>query len=157
MGFRQGEIRPGSLSTRVLHHLRAAPGPMTRLALAKVFPKDRDNLGRALDRLVRSGFVAQDEADRYGPDSGNGIASRKVEAHRDLTVPAALIAQLACIIARAHAYRRAGAPSMGALLLERAAERRLPEHIRQDLLALASLFAAHRQTFADFEHKQVAA
>jgi hypothetical protein len=157
MGRALGELRPGSLATRLLHNIRQAQAPLGRQALARLFPKERHQLGRALDRLSRAGAVFQDEEGRYRPGDGRRYRPQPVKARADLTAGPGLVAQLARIVDRAHAYRRAGAPCLGAALLERAAEKRLPAHITQDLKALASLFAAHRELFPQVDPGRAAA
>lgn len=153
----RGSIKPGSLSARVLAVIEASEKPMNRGALLQPLGRpDRMWLGRTLDRLVTLGHVRETRAGFVW--TGRPEPEPKPIAERDpeRLAPGQRAAVMA-VISRAHGYRAAGLPIAAAELLERAAVRRLPPHVQQDLGALASLFAEHRQTFPEADLGRAAA
>lgn len=161
MGRQAGALRPGSLSTRLVDCIRQASAPLSRAALGKLLPKDRLVIGQTLTRLARSGVVWKND-DGCWCAVPNAVP--KPQRREDEPEPApqppvgeALAGQLYAIRAKAHSYRRAGCPDKAASLLERAAQRPLPDPVRTDLLALASLFAAHRELYPQVALRRAAA
>lgn len=135
----RGEIKPGSLSARVLELVEAHGGaPVSRAAISQQFsPAERRWLHRALDCLIKNGRV-RETCDGYVPAH---LASTAVsEAVPGETMPAAVRRTLAEIIHRAHEHRRAGSRGSAAALLRRAAARVRLRHVAEDLAALSDLF-----------------
>jgi hypothetical protein len=142
-----GQFKPGSASSQVLALVTAAGGvPVARAALrAGLDLNNRKFFKRTLDRLVVQGFV-RETAEGFLP-AALGTGAFAIEAPAPEPVPDCLAACLAEIVRRAHRHREAGAPSLAAGLLQRAAQKLEAPHLRQNLLALSDLFAAHGATY----------
>lgn len=151
----RGTIKPGSLTARVLAAIAEAGVPIGRGALLEPLQShDRAWLNRTLDRLITLGHVRECRA---GYElSGAPRPLKPGEREPDRLSPGQR-AGVQAVICRAHRYRQAGAPFMAVSLLERAAARRLPAHVQQDLAALAGLFAEHCGTYRDVEPARAAA
>nr|WP_047580549.1 hypothetical protein [Methylobacterium sp. ZNC0032] len=151
----RGVIKPGSLTARVLDAIAGSQSPIGRGALlAMLTGHDRSWLGRTLDRLITLGHVRECRAGYELASAPRPLVPGEREPER---LSPGQRAGVQAVICRAHRYRQAGAPFMAVSLLERAAARRLPTHVQQDLSALAGLFAEHCGTYRDVEPARAAA
>ena len=143
-----GHFKPGSLSARLLATIEAASAPVPRTSLRSALTgRDAGFFNRTLDRLVVQSLIRETCAGFVSASAPRPAVHEPIVEPRPLS-PAQRACALA-IIDRAHRYRRAGAPSLAASLLERAAERAAVPHLREDFAALASLFAAPHQTYPE--------
>ncbi|CAN7318709.1 hypothetical protein LJR009_001619 [Bosea sp. LjRoot9] len=142
-----GQFKPGSASSQIMGLVNAAGGePVLRAALREGLDlNNRKFFNRTLDRLVVQGLL-RETADGFLP-AMLGRATSAIEAPALEPVPDCLAACLAEIVRRAHHHREAGAPTLAASLLQRAAQKLVAPHLRQNLLALSDLFAAHGATY----------
>lgn len=151
-----GSIKPGSLSARVLAAIKAADRPLGRATLmGPLQSHDRAWLNRTLDRLITLGHVRECRAGY----SWTGAAPPPIAPGlRDAEqLSAGQRATLAVLISRAKRYAGAGCPALAAGLLERAAQRRLPAHVQQDLGAMAALILEAGHAYRDVVPARAAA
>lgn len=135
----RGEIKPGSLSDRVLVLVEAGDGtPVARASIAQqVSAAERRWLHRAFDCLVKNGRVRETGG---GFVPAHLIAAAVPETVPGETMPEGVRRTLAEIVMRAHEYRRAGLPGSAVALLRRASARVRLRHVAEDLAALSDLF-----------------
>jgi hypothetical protein len=142
-----GQFKPGSASSQVVALVAAGAGePVARAALREGLDlNNRKFFNRTLDRLVVQGLV-RETVEGFLP-AALSTAPLPIEAPAPEPVPDCMAACLAEIVRRAHRHREAGAPVLAAGLLRRAAQKLQVPHLRQNLLALSDLFAAHGATY----------
>jgi hypothetical protein len=145
-----GKFKPGSLSDRVWQAIQAGNGePVPRAKLRAGLTTNEDRwLVRILDRLIVQG-LARECCDGFIPANQSRALPPEHVVETVSALPDAMRPWIGAIVARAHAYRRAGAASLGADLLSRAAQRVSLPHVRADLLALSDLFFFHRETWGE--------
>lgn len=143
--------RPGTLPDRVLTLLRArSPQPVSRVEL-------RDAIGAGtlpplLSKMLKAGVIKRSPHGFHLPSliPEGGPYAKAVPEPEPEPLPDHLRRLVFAVIRRAHAFREGGAPQEAVRILTQAAGARGLEArpaIRTDLLALADLFAAHRETF----------
>ena len=151
----RGDIKPGSVTARVLAAIADAGRPIGRGALlATLTGHDRNWLGRTLDRLITLGHVRECRAGYELAGAPRPLVPGERDPERLSPGQRAVVS---AVISRAHRYRAAGMAFMAASLLERAARRRLPAHVQQDLSALAGLFAEPTGIYRDAQSARAAA
>ncbi len=150
-----GQFKPGSASSQVMALVNAAGGePVVRAALREGLDlNSRKFFNRTLDRLVVQGLL-RETAEGFLPAT-LGRSASSIEPPALEPVPDRLAACLAEIVRRAHRHREAGAPTLATGLLQRAAQKLELPHLRQNLLALSDLFAAHGATYPSGLCRQV--
>lgn len=142
----RGELKPGSIATRVLEMIdTAGQRPVPRSELHRRLPPvSRNGLGRALERLL--------DARQIVIVPGGFLLAGRVPAAREIVepptvpqpVPEPLRRQLDAIQRRAHALRFAGERAAATLLLAAASRHpALPRHVQAGFAALADLFRHH--------------
>lgn len=152
--------RPGTLPDRVLALLRArSPQPVSLVEL-------RDTIGAGtlpplLSKMIRAGVIKRSKEGFHLPalvPEGGPYAKAAPEPAPE-PLPDHQRRLVFAIIRRAHAFRQGGAPQEAARLLRQAAGAHGLEArpaIRNDLLALADLFAAHAATYPEVDLRRAA-
>lgn len=152
----RGSIKPGSLTARVLAAVTATDRPVGRAALlGPLSANDRIWLSRTLDRLITLGHIRECRAGYAATGASPAPVAAGIRDPEQLSPGQR--ATLAAVIGRAHRYAGAGCPHIAAGLLERAAVRRLPAHVQQDLGALAALFLEAGHAYRDVAPARAAA
>lgn len=149
-----GEIKPGSVASRVLDILREEGRPLSRVTLRfRAGARNGHHMDRVLTGLVMRKLVRESERG-YRLAEAEAPPPPPPPEPEPGPAPSHLMRLVSAIIRRAHRHRLAGEPAQASGLVRQAARAwgldRFP-HIRADLLALADLFAAHATTYPELD------
>lgn len=150
-----GEIKPGSVASRVLDILREEGRPLSRVTLRfRTGARNAHHIDRVLTGLVMHKRVRESEHGYRLVEAQAAPPPPPPPEPEPGPAPSHLMQLVSAIIRRAHRHRLAGEPAQASGLVRQAARawglERFP-HIRADLLALADLFAAHGTTYPELD------